>query len=348
MGQKIVPAEELKRVCERIFLAVGASDEEAKTVSESLVESNLLGVDSHGVMRVPDYVRMVKEGRIRVKAEVKVVREECATVLVDGGFGFGQVVARKAANIALEKALKYGVGVVGIIRSNHVGRLGEYTSFLAEHDMVGLMFCNSAPKGGIVAPYGGAARRFGTNPISIAFPSNGRPFLLDFATSVVAEGKLRRKYILKEKVPEGWIVDEHGNPSTDPADFYERGGALLPFGEHKGYALSMAVDALGGILTGAHFVSHPEFVGGNNALLIALKISSFRPVEDFKSEVDEYFKVIGSTPPAKGFQKVMVPGEMEYSVREKRLREGVPVDGEVWKRIEDVARELNLTLSLLK
>ncbi len=344
MAQKIVFANELKTLCENIFLSVGASSEEAKIVSESLVESNLLGVDSHGVMRVPDYVRMVKEGRIKVKAEIKVIRDEGATILVDGDFGFGQVVARKAANLVLEKANSYGVGVVGIVRSNHIGRLGEYTTLVAEHDMVGLMFCNSGPKGGIVAPYGGALRRFGTNPLSIAFPSHSRPFLLDFATSIVAEGKLRRKYMLKEKVPEGWIIDGEGNISTDPADFYERNGALLPFGEHKGYALSMAVDALGGILTGAHFVSHPEFSGGNNALLIALKISSFRPIDDFKSEVDEFFKVINSTPPAKGFQRVVVPGEIEYGIREKRLKEGIPIDLEIWQRIEDVAKELGVPI----
>ncbi|MCX8188324.1 MAG: Ldh family oxidoreductase [Nitrososphaeria archaeon] len=345
MAQKIIFADELKFLCEKIFLAVGADEEEAKIVSESLVESNLLGVDSHGVMRVPDYVKMVKEGRIRVRAEIKVVKDKGATVLVDGGFGFGQVIARKAANLALERANSLGVGVVGIVRSNHIGRLGEYTTFIAEHDMIGIMFCNSGPKGGIVAPYGGALRRFGTNPLSIAFPSHNRPFLLDFATSIVAEGKLRRKYILKERIPEGWVIDKEGNISTDPADFYERYGALLPFGEHKGYALSMAVDALGGILTGAHFVSHPDFVGGNNALLIALNISNFRPIEEFKSEVDDFFKVIGNTSPAKGFQKVVVPGEIEYSVREKRLKEGVPIDIEIWQRIEDVAKELGVTLA---
>jgi uncharacterized oxidoreductase len=339
---KIVFADRLKDFCEKIFLNVGAGLEEAKIVSESLVESNLLGVDSHGVMRVPDYVRMVKEGKIKVKAEIKVVKDVGATLLVDGDFGFGQVVARKAANLVLEKAEVYGLGAVGIIRSNHVGRLGEYTTFIAEHNMVGIMFCNSAPKGGIVAPYGGAERRFGTNPISIAFPSNSRPFLLDFATSVVAEGKLRKKYMLKERVPEGWIIDREGNISTDPADFYERNGALLPFGEHKGYALSMAVDALAGILTGAHFVSHPEFIGGNNALLIALKISNFRSIEEFKSEVDEYFKVIESTLPAKGFSKVVVPGEIEYSTKEQRLKNGIPIDIEIWQRIENVARELGV------
>lgn len=344
MAQKIVFANELKAICENIFLSVGASDEEAKIVSGSLVESNLLGVDSHGVMRVPDYVKMVKEGKIRVKAEIKAIRDEGATILVDGGFGFGQVVARKAANFALEKANSYGVGVVGIVHSNHIGRLGEYTTLVAEHDMVGLMFCNSGPKGGIVAPYGGALRRFGTNPLSIAFPSHSRPFLLDFATSIVAEGKLRRKYMLKEKVPEGWIIDSEGNISTDPADFYERNGALLPFGEHKGYALSMAVDALGGILTGAHFVSNPDFSGGNNALLVALKISSFRPIDEFKSEVDDFFKVIGSTPPAKGFQRVVVPGEIEYDIRERRLKEGIPIDLEIWRRIEDVTNELGISI----
>ncbi|MEM4176060.1 MAG: Ldh family oxidoreductase [Nitrososphaeria archaeon] len=344
MAQKIVFANELKFLCEKIFSVVGASDEEAKIVSESLVESSLLGVDSHGVMRVPDYVKMVRESRIRVRAEIKVVKDKGATILVDGGFGFGQVVGRKAANLVLEKANTYGIGTVGIIRSNHIGRLGEYTTLIAEHDMIGMMFCNSGPKGGIVAPYGGALRRFGTNPLSIAFPSHSRPFLLDFATSIVAEGKLRRKYMLKEKIPEGWIIDKDGNISTDPADFYERQGALLPFGEHKGYALSMAVDALAGILTGAHFVSHPDFLGGNNAILIALKISNFRPVEEFKSEVDDFFKVISSTTPAKGFQKVVVPGEIEYNVREKRLKEGIPIDLEIWKRIEDVAKELGVRI----
>jgi len=344
---KVVGSEQLKKISVRTFSQAGASIEEAESVSESLVEANLLGVDSHGVLRIPEYVRRIREGEIKLGAQCAIIKETTTTALVDGGFGFGQVAAKKATCIAIEKARSNNVSVVGLIRSNHIGRLGEYTSMIAEQRMIGISFCNTAPKGGIVAPFGGATRRLGTHPFSVAFPSNSFPFLLDYATSVVAEGKLRQKYYAKEKIPEGWIVDKDGRPSVDPADFYERKGALLPFGGYKGYGLSLVIDALGGILTGAHFVSHNEFIGGNNPLIIAINISAFRPLEEFKAEVDEYFRVLKSTPPAEGFKEVMIPGEIENRTKEKRIKEGIPINDEVWLRIEGTANDLGLDLKTL-
>lgn len=322
LAMKILKREKLERVCEKILSAAGVESDEAIVVAESLVESNLLGIDSHGVLRIPDYVRKIKKGTIKLGTKISVIKETETSALIDGAFGFGQVVARKATQIAVEKAKSSGIGVVGLIKSNHIGRLGEYTSNIAENGMIGLGFCNSVP---VVAPFGGSMRRLGTNPFSVAFSSNKYPFLLDYATSTVAEGKLRQKYFSKQEIPLGWIIDGNGNPSTNPADYYDGKGAMLPFGEYKGYALSMVVDTLGGILTAAHFSSHKEFVEGNNVMLIAINISSFRPLDEFKAEVDQYFQVLKSTPPAQGFSEVMIPGEIEYKTKEKREKRESPL-----------------------
>lgn len=337
-----IPAPTLRRIAELIFEAVGSPPSEASIIAESLVESDLAGIHSHGVMRIPYYVKAVEEGRVKPGAKITVVKETEATALIDGGWGFGQVVARRAAELAVEKAVKTRISAVAAFKMWHIGRLGEYTGYIAGRGLIGLGFCTARPS---VAPYGGRVRRLSTAPVSIAAPSRRHLFLLDYATSIVAEGKLRLKYIAGEPIPEGWIISPEGKPSKNPADFYERNGALLPFGGHKGYALAMAVEILSGILPGAGFSCSRSYLGGNNLLLIALDPEAFVGLEEFKAQVSEFMKTMKETPPAEGFTEVLVPGEPESRSREEKLREGVPLEEEVWARIKEVASKLNVDTS---
>jgi len=337
-------ASQLRNLGTRVFEALGTPSNEAKRVADSLVKANLAGHDSHGVIRIPQYVNGIKRGQIKPGAKIEVVKESPSTALLDGNWGFGQVIAEKGMKMVIEKAKAHSISAVGLFHCNHIGRLGEYSLMAAEQDMIGIVVCNAGPPGGNTAPYGGRARRLSTDPISAAVPAwKSKPFLLDFATSVVAEGKLRIKYYRGEKVPRGWIIDKEGRPTTDPKDFYE-GGAVLPFGDHKGYALSLLIDILGGALTGGGCVSSKEFVGGNGTLMIAINISSFTPLQEFKERTDALFEAIKETPTAMGFKEVLVPGEPEFRTEEKRLKEGIFVEEKTWQDITKIAEELELNL----
>lgn len=339
-----IMSDQLREIAREIFKAVGVKENLAERVSDSLVESNLRGVDSHGVMRLPAYVRLIEQGKIRPDSKPIVVRETVATAVVDGGWGFGQVVARRAMEIAIEKARQCGASAVGVIHCNHIGRLGEYSQMAAEEDMIGMIMCNSGPymggPGGYVAPYGGRGRVFSTNPLSVALPtSGGPPFVLDFSTSKAAEGKIRLAKEKGEKIPEGWLVDKHGRPSTNPADLYD-GGAMLPIAEHKGYALAMLIDILSGPLTGAHCTSSPKFEGGNASLIQVLDIKTFTSFKEFKEKVSELVDKVRSSPLAVGFDRILMPGEPELIAKEERLRTGIDVSDETWKEIVETAKRV--------
>ncbi|MCS7113425.1 MAG: Ldh family oxidoreductase [Nitrososphaerota archaeon] len=345
LGMPVVEASILLDIGVAIFEALGSPRFEAEIVSSSLVEADLAGVHSHGVMRIPYYVEHVREGLIKPGARIEVVRETPTTAIIDGGGGFGQVAARRASEVAVSKAEASGISAVAAVNTGHIGRLGEYTLYIAEKGMVGLGFCTTYRAS--VAPYGGRGRRLSTAPISVAAPSDRFPFLLDYATSIVAEGKLRLKYLSREPTPEAWVVDPQGRLSMDPSDFYDRGGALLPFGGYKGYALAMAVEILSGILVGAGFPCSGCYKGMNSLLLIALDPSAFVGRGEFRSGVSSFIEAMKSTPPAEGFVEVLVPGEPEYRSREEKLRLGIPVEDEVWARIRRAALELGLDFDSL-
>lgn len=335
-------ASQLKRVGISVFEAAGVPNSEAKRVTDSLVEANLVGHDSHGVIRILQYVENIRKGKIKLGVKIEVVRETPSTALIDGHWGFGQVIAEKGMKIAIEKAKGTSMSSVGVFHCNHIGRLGEYSMMAAERDMIGAVVCNSEPKGGLTAPYGGATRRLGTNPLSVAVPAKKmNHFLLDFATSIVAEGKVRVKRYRGERVPAGWILDKNGLPTNNPEDFYQ-GGALLPFGGHKGYALSLLIDIFGGILTGAGCPSTEGYERGNGTFMMAIDISSFMPIEEFKEKVDDLLRAVKGTPTAPGFDEVLIPGEPEFKTKEKRLRKGIYVSDETWRKLGKVAQELGL------
>jgi uncharacterized oxidoreductase len=340
---------ELEQLAIAIFRAMGSDQAEAEIVGRHLVEANLAGHDSHGVLRISQYVKAIRDGRIRVNSHVKVVQESPAGVVLDGQLAFGQVIAVEAMRTAIERARTSAVCAVSVFNSNHVGRLGAHTQLAADAGMIGILTVNAGGAGQLVAPFGGIAPRLATNPISIAVPSpdGSPPLVLDIATSVAPEGKLRAYRQRGECVPDGWIIDHAGRPSNDPKDFYgPPPGALLPLGGpagHKGYGLALMFDILAGGLSGAGCSRPDPQPTGDGLFLMAIDIRQFSAIEDFKARVAESVEHMKSSPPAPGFQEVMVPGEYEFRQEKQRRSEGIFIEETTWTEVLAIARELGVS-----
>ena len=342
----VVAAEALRAYVARIFVGAGSPPNEAEQVAEHLVGSNLRGHDSHGVIRTISYVQAAQAGSLKPGAALQVVRESSTTALIDGGWNFGVPVAIRATDIAVEKARESGMGFVSCFNTGHIGRVGAYGEQVARQGMVAIGGVNT-PGSRLTAAFGGGHRRTGTNPLMIAMPTGdeGAPFVLDMATSVVAEGKLRVAVNAAKPVPEGWILDAGGNSSTDARDFYGTGdvegqGMLLPvgglLGGYKGFALNLAVEALSGILSGAG-TSEAGVRGTNGVWLLALDVSQFRPLEEFRREMDSLLAFAKEPPLAPGHDEVLTAGEPERRRMVVRLRDGIDVDDETWRQIAQAA-----------
>ncbi len=338
----IFNANQLVKIGTKIFLAAGAPLEEAALVSEFLVKANLVGHDSHGIMRVIQYVREIEEGILKPGAKIEIVKESNSLVVINGNWCFGQVIAKKAMEKAIEKAKVNAVSVACAFNCNHIGRLADYTLMASKDDMIGIAMVN-APKS--VSPFGGKERMLSTGPVSFAFPTNMEfPFFVDIATSVVAEGKIRVMLHKGEKLPLGWIIDKDGNPSSNPEDYYN-GGAILPLGGdnagHKGFGLGLAVEVLCGVLAGAG-CAYMETKRGNGVFFEVIDVSKFMPVEKFKSEVTNLLKAIKSSKPRPGFKGVIIPGELEYLTERLRLKEGIQIPERTWEEIKRIAEKFGL------
>lgn len=342
---KTIPVSVLTDFVGRIFQAAGVSASVAETVAASLVAANLAGHDSHGVVRTMQYLGAVERGETLGDATPAVTHETAVIATIDAQRAFGQVAGAFAMQMAIDKARSAGIAAVALHNSSHVGRLGEWVEMAAAEGMIGLAFCNGGRSGGIVAPFGGAARRIGTNPMAAAVPLGDRPpFVLDFATSAVAEGKVRVARNSGKEIPTGWVLDKDGNPTTNPADLYE-GGMLVPAAGHKGYSLALLVDLLGGMLTGGG--SAPEAgstMQSNGVLFIVLAVSAFRTPEEFAEEAQAMVDRIKATPLAPGFSAILLPGEPEQQTAAQRRANGVPLDDGTWTQMVAEAERLGVAL----
>jgi uncharacterized oxidoreductase len=342
----VLTADALKRVGIEIFKALGATEEHATVVSELLVKANLVGHDSHGVIRILQYSDEILKGTLVPGATVEVLRETSSSALLDGHWGFGQVICLKAMKMAMEKAKTNAVSVICACNCNHIGRLADYSMMAAQNGMIGIAMVNSTK---FVAPYGGAEKILSTGPLSYAFPTGKElPFVLDIATSVVAEGKIRVSLHKNEKVPYGWIVDKNGKSTNNPLDLYE-GGAILPFGGevgYKGFGLGMVVDVLTGILARADPAYYND-KRGNGVFLEVINIESFMPVDQFKCEIDHLIRAIKKSKLMHGFTEIMIPGEPEFRTEQKRLKEGISVPEKTWGEIVERAKTLKIDLKPL-
>jgi LDH2 family malate/lactate/ureidoglycolate dehydrogenase len=332
----------LQRLSRDLFVAAGAPDDIAQHVARALVDANLAGHDSHGVLRIPSYLQYQQAGNLQPDARPVVVQDGPVTALVDGGRGFGQVAATFAMDLAVDKALEHGLGAVGVSRCGHIGRVGEYAENAARRGCIGMALMGAAgPNVGGAAPFGGAARALGTNPFAFGVPAAERPpVVVDFATTTVAEGKIRVARAAHQPLPPGCIVDKAGRPSTDPEDFYS-GGMLLTFGGHKGYGLSL-VGAMLGALASGDTPDHPGRVGG--VFMLAISPAAFRPLDEFRSLADRVLDTIKAVPPAPGVAEVLVPGEPEQRSREQRLRDGIPVADVTWKALQEAAASVGVEI----
>ncbi len=338
-------ANRLRSLTSDIFTACDAPPEDAEVLARHLVAANLKGLDSHGVLRIPQYVGNIRRNEIVPGAGIETVRETAATCLLDLNWNFGQVGARTATGMAVAKARSQGLGSVALYRTQHVGCLSLYTEAVAREGMVGLAACSGgSPSGHWVAPWGGREGRIGTNPISLAAPTNGRPILFDAATSAVSEGKVRLSRDSGKSLPDAWLVDAAGRPSDDPNALYgSPGGAILPVGgalAYKGFGFAMIAQVLSTVLTGAT----AERMGGesNNFWILAVDVAAFTSPEDFRRELDEYAAYAKSAALAEGFERVLMPGELDCETEERRAAEGIPIADGVWSQIEAVAAELGV------
>jgi LDH2 family malate/lactate/ureidoglycolate dehydrogenase len=339
----------LRGLAENILAALNVPRHEAAWVAESLVRANLAGHDSQGVIRLPQYVQAIKSAHVRPGAPFEIVKDSPATALVDAHWGFGQVAARRAMELAIRKAKATTISSVGVHNVYHVGRLADYTRLAAEQDLVGIMMVNGGGASPLVAPFGGAAGRLATNPLAIALPTGGpTPFLLDMATSVVAEGTVRVRRNRGERAPEGWLLDHRGQPTTDPNVLYqEPRGAMLPLGAdvgYKGYGLAMVVEIMSGILARAGYARPGTTRFSNGTFIIVIDISAFVPPQEFRAELDALLRYLKTAPKAPGAEAILYPGEPEYLEQQRRERDGILLEEATWQELRALAQEFGLAL----
>jgi uncharacterized oxidoreductase len=325
---QLFPHESISELGVALFSAAGARAEDARATVASLVTSSLMGHDSHGVIRIPEYLGFVADGSIVVDAPIVVERTGPATAVVDCGRGFGPVGAEKAIRVGVDIAREQRTACVLTRRCNHVGRLGAWVQLAADQGMLALATCNSPNRGHYVLPWGGRDGRLGTNPIAYAIPTGADPVVADFSTSIAPEGKVRVYRNEGKPVPDGWLIDASGKPTNDPNAFYgpPRGG-ILPLGGgagHKGFALGLLVEILGSVLAGISAEDPNTF--GNGVCFIVVDPQAFCPLDEFRRLMDEAVAYIKSSRPAPGFEEVMVPGELEFRTRRRRQKDGIPVD----------------------
>lgn len=338
--------EQLRQFIAALYRAHGVRGSTAATVAACQVEANLVGHDSHGVIKTAEYLDRIEKGHIVPDATAQVVTETPTTAVIDGHWGFGFVVTDQAMRIAIAKARESGVAALTVRRQGHIGRLGAYTAMAAEAGLIGLMTADSGLSPKSAAPYGGRERRLGTNPISIAVPSGRNGVVcIDMATTSVASGKLQVARAGGRSIPFGWILDADGRPTNDPNDYYA-GGALLPMGAdqgHKGYGLSFMVEVLSGLLTGLGFGVDPQGRHNDGCFIAAFDVGRFRPLAEFTRDVDEFISFLKDTTPAEGFTEILYPGELEQRRRAKLAGEGIEIDDKTWSQLVSLAEASGLT-----
>jgi LDH2 family malate/lactate/ureidoglycolate dehydrogenase len=337
MSARSITPTQLLATAANILRALGTADQDSRQVAQSLVGAQQAGHDSHGIIRLIEYADFVERGIVRPSAQPEIASLRGAAAAVDGNWGWGQLACLLAVDTAGRLAREYGVAAVTIRHCNHIGRIGEYVEILASSGLVALAWCNADPA---VAPYGGRARMLGTNPIAAAIPPgpDEPPVVMDFATAAAAEGKLRVARATGAPIDAGLVIDQAGQPASTAEAFYA-GGALLPFGGHKGYALSVIIEMLGGALSGNHPSTVPEYKSGNGAVLVALAPGFFISLDSFYQDVSSCATALRTSPPVSPDQPVLLPGDMENQQRARR-HDALPVPGEIWAQLVQLAGKL--------
>ncbi|MBM3992994.1 MAG: Ldh family oxidoreductase [Planctomycetes bacterium] len=342
-------AEKLTAFAKAMFLAAGVPEDEATRVATSLVLANLCGHDSHGMIRVIQYVDAIKDGRLKPGAPFNIVKQTAAVMVVDGGWGLGMVQAHRLLDRLIPRAEGLGLAAGTLKNCGHIGRLGEYAETAAARKMAFLATVNNHGFGRGVAPPGGKEARIGTNPLCVGIPTKGDPVVLDIGTSVVAEGKVRVAFNKGQQVPEGWLLDPQGKPTTDPGVLYkEPRGSILPLGgsqAYKGFGIGLVLDMLVGGFSGAP-CSTPGApnMSGNAVFFLVLDIDQFTGAEHFLREVSGLADNIKNCPKADGATEILVPGDPERRSCTQRRQSGIPLDDGTWKQLTTLAERLKITV----
>jgi LDH2 family malate/lactate/ureidoglycolate dehydrogenase len=346
-GGIMFPAHRLRGWTQEVFQKVGVSRDDATLLTDSLIEANLRGVDTHGITRILCvYVERIQKGVMSAKSNLTIVREKASTALIDCHNSIGQVGAARAMRMAIEKAKQTGVAFTAIAHSNHYGAAAYWAMMALSNGMIGFSSTN-APA--VVAPTGGCTAMFGTNPICIAIPADRElPVVLDMATTVVARGRVNLYAKQNKPLEHGWAVDERGVPTTDPHAALK--GLLAPIGGYKGYGIMLAVDFLCGVLTGSNYGAHfPGFLADNmidptdvGSVFAAVNVESFMDLPEFTAAIDKAVREIKTSTKADGVKRIYIPGEIEFDMKAQRLAHGIPIPEEVVKDFIDLGRELAL------
>jgi L-2-hydroxycarboxylate dehydrogenase (NAD+) len=333
------------------FAKLGVPEDDAEIAAQGLVAADLRGVDTHGVIRFNPtswYVKWLRDGEMNPAPNIRVVSESGSSALLDGDRGIGMVIGRRAMELAIRKADESGVGIVAVRNSRHFGMSANYAMQALAHDMIGIAMTNASRQ---VVPTFGRDARFGTNPICLAAPAlEGRPFVLDMATTTAAAGKLELAARQGKSIPAGWALNEKAESTDDPR-IAQKARKLLPLGgsreggNHKGYGLAILVEILCGVLSGtvtalnANQDPRGHFFG-------AIRVDAFRPAEEFKRDMDRLIRELKSTPPLDGQERVYVAGEIEFETAEERAANGIPLLSSIRDGLKDVGEQLGVPYDL--
>jgi len=338
-----IAADELRDFVARAFIHAESSEDEARIVGDHLVDANLAGHDSHGVIRVAKYLDWHARGMVLANQHARIERESAANAVVDGGFGYGQVIGREAMALGIDKAKRAGLCAIAIRNAGHLGRIGAWAEQVADAGLASIHFVNTSGFGILVAPHGGKDRRLSANPIAAGAPGDA-PIILDISTSAIAEGKIQVAMNRGETLPPGCTIDSEGQPNQEPATFYGPPvGALLPVGGHKGYGLSVFCEIFAGALSGGLTTNPANATANrlvNNMLSIVFDADAFCGAQAFREEIARMASWVRASPPIADGSDVLLPGEIERRTRVLRERDGVPLDAATRRQIAAAVRPL--------
>ena len=344
--EQLYPAERLEAFIKSALVAQGLPEQDAAVCATRMIESDLRGVDTHGIFRLPHYSQRIRVNGVNLRPKVQTVRENAVTALVDGDNAMGHVVLTYATELAIRKAETSGLAWVGTRNGNHAGAGAVYSTMPLRHDMVGMYM--TVANANHMAPWGGIELILGTNPISVAIPAGEEPpVVLDIATTVTSYGKVKLAAQKGESIPVGWMIDKRGQPLTDPRRSSE--GFLVPIGDYKGYGLNVIIGMLAGVLNGAAFGRNvvdfnKDLASRNNSghMILAMRVDNFQPVETFKREMDRVIREIRDSKRMENVDRIWLPGEMEHYRVQERLAKGIPLAPAVLGELRKLADSLNL------
>jgi LDH2 family malate/lactate/ureidoglycolate dehydrogenase len=342
-------ADSLNSLCLAVLTSAGLTAEAAALAANVLVRSTLRGVESHGINALAQYTKQVKQGGANPAAVPELVTDRGALIVIDAQAGLGPAVASSATSLAIERARQFGTATVAVRNANHFGAAGHFALMCAEANCIGLVASNTPP---IMAVTGSSVRSIGNSPLAFGAPRlGGSPFVLDVAMSRVAGGKIRLALARGEQVPLGWILDPEGNPTTEPADFFERYGALLPIENHKGYGLALMVETLAGALSGSamlggvqNWLYSPETPSNTGYFLQVIDVSADGAFPDFAGRMKQLCDQVTASPRAPGVDRILIPGDLEAEREAQAQEHGVELSVELWTILQGLADEAGYTL----